>query len=155
MRQPPVPLPENLWGDDWQFASVKAGDLPDLYTDRLIRVLQTEGIPTPIALGLASDLAIPGVVINAGRKSLPLAQWLQQVTPVSLHAIAGELDGLILYAGQTERWILTTSDRADVRDAGITFEQRKSRAKGLHFLLVQPDNSGMTYTGFWLLQAAP
>ncbi|NEQ67039.1 MAG: DUF1092 family protein, partial [Symploca sp. SIO2D2] len=23
---------------------------------------------------------------------------------------------------------------------------------GLHFLLVQPDDSGMTYTGFWLLQ---
>jgi hypothetical protein len=23
----------------------------------------------------------------------------------------------------------------------------------LHFLLVQPDDSGMTYTGFWLLMA--
>ncbi|MEO0948751.1 MAG: Tab2 family RNA-binding protein, partial [Cyanobacteria bacterium J06641_5] len=22
----------------------------------------------------------------------------------------------------------------------------------LHFLLVQPDNSGLTYSGFWLLQ---
>jgi hypothetical protein len=107
-----------------------------------------------LQLGLASDLPIPGVVIHAGRKSLLLAQWLQQVEPVSLHAMAGELDGLILFAGATDRWILTTSDLPEVKTAGMTFEQRKAKAKGLHFLLIQPDNSGMTYTGFWLLRSA-
>ncbi|MBE9028324.1 DUF1092 family protein [filamentous cyanobacterium LEGE 11480] len=155
MRQPPVPLPENLWGNDWQFASVKAVDLPDLYEGQLIRFLQVNNIPTPLELKLASSLPIPGVVINAGRKSLQLAQWVQDVAPVSLHAIAGELDGLVLYAGAVDRWILTTSDAPEVKTAGITFEQRKATAQGLHFLLIQPDDSGMTHTGFWLLQAAP
>jgi hypothetical protein len=153
-RSPPVPLPENLWGDDWQFASVKAGDLSNLYEGRLIRFLQVDTARQPLQLGLASDLPIPGVVIHAGRKSLLLAQWLQQVEPVSLHAMAGELDGLILFAGATDRWILTTSDLPEVKTAGMTFEQRKAKAKGLHFLLIQPDNSGMTYTGFWLLRSA-
>ncbi len=150
-RLPPVPLPDSLWGDDWQFATVKAVDLPDLYAGRLIRCLHVDGVPSALALGLASDLPIPGVVINAGRRSLQLAQWLEVVSPVSLHAIAADLDGLILFAGDVDRWILTTSDQPEVKAAGIVFEQRKVAAKGLHFLLIQPDTSGMTQTGLWLL----
>jgi RNA-binding protein Tab2/Atab2 len=150
-RLPPVPLPDHLWGDDWQFASVKAVDLPDLYVGRMIRCLHVDGVPTALELGLASDLPIPGVVINAGRRSLQLAQWLESVKPVSLQAIAAEMDGLILFAGPMERWILTTSGEPEVKAAGIVFEQRKAAAKGLHFLLIQPDTSGMTHTGLWLL----
>ncbi len=29
------------------------------------------------------------------------------------------------------------------------YEQRKNQSQGLHFLLVQPDDLGMTYSGFW------
>jgi hypothetical protein len=152
-RLPPVPLPENLWGDEWSFASVVAEDLQDLYVDRMIPIVQAPESLTPLALGLASNLEIPGVAIIAGKKSRALAQWLQQVQPVSLQAIAADLDGLILFAGEVERWILTTSDDAQVKSAGLVFEQRKQAAKGLHFLLVQPDASGMTYSGFWLLRA--
>nr|WP_317106120.1 Tab2 family RNA-binding protein [Chroococcidiopsis sp. SAG 2025] len=32
------------------------------------------------------------------------------------------------------------------------YAQRQQQSQGLHFLLVQPDDSGMTYTGFWLLR---
>jgi RNA-binding protein Tab2/Atab2 len=152
-RLPPQPLPENLWGDEWSFASVMAGDLLDLYQNRMIPYLAAPESLEPLRLGLASNLPIPGVAIIAGKKSRALAQWLQQVQPVSLHAIAAELDGLILFAGDVERWILTTSDDPNVKSAGQTFEQRKQAAQGLHFLLIQPDDSGMTYTGFWLLQA--
>jgi hypothetical protein len=152
-RLPPQPLSENLWGDDWQFAVIGAADLPDLYHDRMIPIVQVDADRAPLKLGLASDLPIPGVVINGGRRSRQLAQWLQQVQPVLLQAIVGEPDGLILFAGPIERWILTTWADEDVRQAGLVFEARKQRAKGLHFLLVQPDDSGMTYSGFWLLSA--
>jgi RNA-binding protein Tab2/Atab2 len=150
-RLPPKPLPEALWGDTWRFASVMAGDLPDLYEGRMIPFLQVPTDRLPLNSGLASSLAIPGVVIVAGRKSRQLGQWLQAVSPVSLHAIAGEPDGLILFAGMLDRWILTTSEDPEVKSAGIVFEQRKQVAGGLHFLLIKPDDSGMTDTGFWLL----
>jgi hypothetical protein len=151
-RLPPEPLPDNLWGDSWSFASVPAGDLADLYEHRMIPFLAVPEELEPLRLGLASDLVIPGVAIMGGRRSRSLAQWLQQVRPVSLQVVAAELDGLILFAGERERWILTTSADAQVKSAGLEFQQRQTAAKGLHFLLVQPDDSGMTYTGFWLLQ---
>ena len=77
----------------------------------------------------------------------------QSVNPVSLHFIAGAPDGLILEAGLVDRWVLTTFEDQEVQAAGQQFEQRKQAAQGLHFLLVQPDDSGITYSGFWLLRS--
>jgi hypothetical protein len=37
-------------------------------------------------------------------------------------------------------------------EAGRLFEQRKVASQGVHFLLVRPDDSGVTYTGLWLLR---
>jgi hypothetical protein len=152
MRNPPQPLPENLWGDVWRFASLPAGDLVDIFSERMIPVLEMPDRLLPINLGVASTALIPGVVIDGGRRSLLLARWLKEAQPVWVTAIPGAPDGLILGAGERDRWILTTFDDPDVRAAGQTYEQRKQSAKGLHFLLVEPDDSGMTYTGFWLLQ---
>jgi hypothetical protein len=154
-RLPPEPLPEQLWGDLWRFAAVSAADLPDVFTDRPIPVVDAPPSRWPLNLGLASSLTVPGVVIEAGRRSLPLVQWLQQVQPQSLHAIVGTADtpdGLILFAGEMARWILATYDDPEMRHASQLFEQRKQETRGLHFLLIQPDDSGMTDTGFWLLQ---
>ncbi len=105
----------------------------------------------PLQLGLASTVAIPGVVIDGGRQSMPLARWLQEVQPVALHYIPGAPDGLILEAGLSERWVMATFEDKEVAAAARLYEQRKQTSQGLHFLLVQPDDSGMTYTGFWLL----
>jgi hypothetical protein len=151
-RLPPQPLPEQLWGDRWRFAAVWAADLADVFTGRPIPVVDAPPSRWPLNLGLASTVRVPGVVIEAGRRSLPLAQWLQQAQPQSLHAIAGTPDGLILFAGEMARWILATYDDTEMRQASQLFEQRKQEARGLHFLLIQPDDSGMTSTGFWLLQ---
>ena len=70
---------------------------------------------TPIKLGLASDIAVPGVVIDGGRRSLQLARWLQAARPISLTAIVGSPDGLILEAGEVDRWIVATFDDPEVR----------------------------------------
>jgi hypothetical protein len=82
---------------------------------------------------------------------MPLAQWLQRSRPYALTYIPGEPDGLILAAGLVERWVLTTFTDPEVQAAAQTFQTRMQASKGLHFILVQPDDSGMTYTGFWLL----
>jgi hypothetical protein len=151
-QPPPVPLPETLWGDRWRFAALSAADLADAFSDRPIPILDMPESLLPLHLGLASTTLIPGVVIDGGRQAMRLATWLQKAKPVSLSYISGAPDGLILAAGLVDRWILTTFEDAEVATAGQSFEQRKQLSLGLHFLLVQPDDSGMTYTGFWLLK---
>lgn len=153
-RPAPTPISDYLMGEQWQFAAVSA--------DSLAR-LQQEPIPItslppeldPIHLGLPSTRLIPGVIIDGGRQSMTLAQWLQSVNPVMLQYIPGPPDGLLLEAGLSERWILATFQDDDVSAAARTFTERKLAANGLHFLLIRPDDSGMTYTGLWLLQSTP
>ncbi|MBE9067078.1 Tab2/Atab2 family RNA-binding protein [Leptolyngbya cf. ectocarpi LEGE 11479] len=153
-RAAPVPLPDNLWGETWRFAGLSNADL--------LR-FQYEAIPVrsvpkdllPLEIGLSSTVLIPGVVIDAGRRSMGLAQWMESTRPAFLKYMAGQPDGLILEAGLCDRFVFTTFDDNDVRGAANTFEQRKATAKGLHFLLIRPDDSGMTYSGLWLLQESP
>ncbi len=151
-RPPPVPLPENLWGDRWRFGAIAAQDLIDAFQHRPIPIREMPESLQPIKLGIASTVPIPGVIIDGGRRSMRLAQWLQQVNPVALSYIPGDPDGLILEAGLVDRWVLTTFDDPEVIEAARSFRSRQQMSKGLHFLLVQPDDSGMTYTGVWLLQ---
>ncbi|MER3432304.1 MAG: hypothetical protein C4288_02465 [Leptolyngbya sp. ERB_1_1] len=153
MRNPPQPLPENLWGEQWRFASLRAGDLVDTIANRTIPIVEMPEALLPINLGIASTIQIPGVVIDGGRRSMQLARWLKASQPVSLDAIAGAPDGLILNAGEVDRWIVATFEDSEVRSAAQLFEQRKKESDRLHFLLVEPDDSGMTYTGFWLLRS--
>ena len=151
-KPPPLPLPENLWGDRWRFASLPAGNLEEAFSDRPIPILQMPEFLLPLKLGIASNVPIPGVVIDGGRQSMQLARWLQDAQPVSLNYIAGAPDGLILEAGLVDRWVVATFEDQEVAAAARTYEQRKVLSRGLHFLLVQPDDSGITYTGFWLLR---
>jgi len=151
-QPPPLPLPENLWGENWRLATIPAGNLVNDFIDRPIPVLHIPEFLQPISLGLASTLLIPGVVIYGGRQSMRLTRWLQGIDPVSLNYVAGTPDGLILAAGLADRWILVTFTDPEVSAAARLYQQRKQLTQGLHFLLVQPDDSDMTYSGFWLLQ---
>ncbi|NET69817.1 MAG: DUF1092 family protein [Sphaerospermopsis sp. SIO1G2] len=150
-QPPPVPLPENLWGEKWGFVSIPAGDLIAEFAERPIPCLQIPEFLTPIHLGLASTVTIPGVVIYGGKLSLYLARWLQETKPASLNYISGAPDGLVLDADLADRWIIATFEDPEVAKSAQMYEQRKATSKGLHFLLVQPDESGVTYSGFWLL----
>lgn len=150
-KPPPTPLPENLWGEQWRFATLPSGDLEEAFTQRPIPILKLPEVLLPINLGLASTVPVPGVVIDGGRQSMRLARWLQDSRPVTLNYVAGEPAGLILEAGLVERWIVATFEDQEVVAAAEAYEQRKQLTQGLHFLLVQPDDSGITYSGFWLL----
>jgi RNA-binding protein Tab2/Atab2 len=150
---PPVPLPENLWGDRWRFASLPAGDMAEVFTGRPIPILEMPESLLPLNLGLASTVPVPGVIIDGGRKSMRLARWLQDAKPVAFNYIAGAPDGLILEAGLADRFVVATFEDSEVKVAAQIYTKRKQVSKGLHFLLVQPDDTGITYTGFWLLNS--
>lgn len=153
-KPPPMPLPENLWGKEWRFANLPAGELMEVFSKLPIPILEMPDFLSPLNLGIPSIIPIPGVIIYAGRQSMSLARWLQNSRPIALNYMPGVPDGLILESGLIDRWVVTTFEDPDVALAGKHYEQRKQASQGLHFLLIQPDDSGMTYTGFWLLQAA-
>jgi hypothetical protein len=150
---PPVPLPENLWGDRWRFAALPAGQIEEAFKNRPVPILEMPESLLPLNLGLASTTLVPGVIIDGGRQSMRLARWLQAAKPVDLSYISGSPDGLILEAGLVDRWVVATFEDSEVKAAGKIYQERKPSSQGLHFLLIQPDDSGMTYTGFWLLQS--
>lgn len=152
-KPPPIPLPENLWGEEWRFASLPAGDIADAFAERPMPILEMPDFLLPINLGLASTIPVPGIIIYGGRQSMRLARWLAEAQPVALNYIMGDPAGLVLEAGLIDRWVVATFEDRDVIKAAQVYEQRKQISLGLHFLLVQPDDSGMTYSGFWLLQA--
>ncbi|MBD1892666.1 Tab2/Atab2 family RNA-binding protein [Coleofasciculus sp. FACHB-SPT9] len=151
-KPPPVPLPENLWGEQWRFATLPAVAVVEAFAERPIPILEMPEFLLPINLGLASTVPVPGVVIYGGRQSMRLARWLQEARPVSLNYIAGAPDGLVLEAGLVDRWIVATFEDKEVTAAAQAYQQRQQQSRGLHFLLVQPDESGMTFSGFWLLR---
>lgn len=152
---PPQAVPENLWGDKWRFVSFKAGDFLDYFSDRPIPIKDLSEELNPINLGIASAINIPGVVIYGGRKSMYLARWLADNQPFSLNYIPTEVKksgGLILESGLVDRWVLLTFEDAEMAQSAQKYEQQKESSQGLHFLLIQPDDSGMTETGIWLLK---
>jgi hypothetical protein len=154
-KMPPQPLPENLWGEEWRFTALPAGEIIEAFSDRPIPILSLPEYCFPLNLGLPSNLPIPGIIIYGGKQSLKLAQWLQEVNPDSINYIittVGESGGIILESGLTDRWILATFEDQEIAQSAQIFQQRKQEAKGLHFLLIQPDDSGITYSGFWLLK---
>ena len=149
-KPPPVPMSDNLLGEQWRFATLPSGDIT-AFAERPIPILKMPEFLLPLNLGLASTVPVPGVVIDGGRQSMRLARWLEDARPVALNYIAGAPAGLVLEAGLIDRWIVATFEDNEVKAAAQVYEQRK-QPKGLHFLLVQPDDSGMTYSGFWLLR---
>ncbi|MGL5135214.1 MAG: Tab2/Atab2 family RNA-binding protein, partial [Planktothrix sp.] len=48
---PPLPLPDQLWGDRWQFASIAGGNLQEFFADRPIPIIQIPDHFLPINMG--------------------------------------------------------------------------------------------------------
>ncbi|MEG3437705.1 Tab2 family RNA-binding protein [Pannus brasiliensis CCIBt3594] len=154
-RPPPLSIPENLLGREWRFARIPAGDLIEFWSDRPLPIRSIPEEFHPLTLGLASTVPIPGIVIDGGRKSMDLALWIEEQVPVSIEHIPTEADrsgGLVLESGLVDRWILATYEDEEVARAARLYGERLHDSRGVHFLLIEPDDSGRTFTGFWLLR---
>ena len=154
-KPPPQALPENLWGDEWQIANIAAGQIIDLFSDRPIPISSIPAELAPINLNLTSDIFVPGIVVFGGRKSMQLARWIDQQSPAFIKYIpteVGKSGGFILETGLVDRWVFNTFESEQAASIARKYEQNKQASKGLHFLLIQPDDSGMTTTAFWLLK---
>ena len=86
---------------------------------------------------------------------MQLARWIEQQIPACVNYIPTEIaksGGFILETGLVDRWVFNTFESPEAASIAKKYEQNKQKSKGLHFLLIQPDDSGMTTTAFWLLQ---
>ena len=154
-KPPPQALPEEIWGDRWQIANIAAGQIVDLFGDRPIPICSLPEDFYPIKLNLSSDLFVPGIVVYGGRRSMQLARWIEEQNPAFINYIpteVGKSGGFVLETGLVDRWVFNTFESEQAASIAKDYEQKKRACKGLHFLLIQPDDSGMTYTAFWLLK---
>ena len=154
-KPPPQALPENLWGDEWQIANIAAGQIVELFSDRPIPISKIPEELYPINLNLTSDIFIPGIVVYGGRKSMQLARWIEQQNPAFINYVPTEIGksgGFILETGLVDRWVFNTFESEPAAEIAKKYNQRQQASQGLHFLLLQPDDSGMTTTAFWLLR---
>lgn len=152
---PPLPLPEELWGVEWRLGSIQAGDLVDLFSELPIPIKVMPEYLNPLNMGIASSLPVPGVVIYGGKQSLNLARFLEMSDPVSLKYLpteVGKSGGFVLSSGLIDRWIIATFEDPQAAQAADVYEKNKLACQGLHFLIIQPDDSGMTHSAIWLLQ---
>jgi hypothetical protein len=150
---PPQPLPEDLWGDCWQFVGLSAEDLETYLLARPIPIREVATQSLPSQQCVADATLIPGVVIEAGQGSMRLARWLAKQQPLRLEVMNQELGALMLNSAQPEaKWILATYEDQAVRAAAQIFEGRKTQSRGIHFLLIQPDDTDVTYSGLWILR---
>ncbi len=151
---PPLPIPDDLIGEKWQFVTLTAGQLVSDFADRPIPIVSMPDYLLPPHWGLGANVAIPGVIIYGGRQSMRLARWIAETEPVSLNYLGDDPGGLVLDAGLADRWVMLTFNDAEVSQAARLYEARKRLVHGLHFLLVTPDDSGITNSGVWLLQSS-
>lgn len=150
---PPLPIPDYLVGEKWQFVTLTAGQLVADFADRPLPIVSMPDYLLPPHWGLGANVGIPGVIIYGGRQSMRLARWIAETEPVSLNYLGDDPGGLILDAGLADRWVMLTFNDSEVSQAAKLYEARKRLVHGLHFLLVTPDDSGITNSGIWLLQS--
>ncbi len=150
---PPQPIPDALIGDKWQFVTLTAGQLVADFYDRPMPIVSMPDYLLPPHWGLGAKVAIPGVIIYGGRQSMRLARWIAETEPVSLDYLGDDPGGLVLDAGLADRWVMLTFNDGEVSQAAKLYEARKKLVHGLHFLLVTPDDSGITDSGIWMLQS--
>jgi RNA-binding protein Tab2/Atab2 len=151
---PPLPLPDYLIGDKWQFVTLTAGQLVADFHDQPMPIISMPDYLLPPHWGLGANVAIPGVIIYGGRQSMRLARWIAETEPVSLNYLGDDPGGLVLDAGLADRWVMVTFNDSEVSQAAKLYESRKRLVHGLHFLLITPDDSGVTNSGIWLLQTS-
>ena len=139
-----IPLPEEVRGDSWSFASLslntlKEADEWEIEFSNLI----------PIKDSLNENISIPGIRLFSSKRSLALSAWLGGLEPAKL-LIEGTQ--IILEAGQADRWLVTDVKEEAKNAIKNNFLNTKRDADGLQFISVQKSSEQNSLDGFWMLK---
>jgi len=140
----PIPLPEEVRGESWSFASLsletlREADEWEIEFSNLI----------PIKDSINQNVSIPGIRLFSSKRSLALAAWLGGLEPAKL-LIEGTQ--IILEAGQADRWLVTDVEEEAKYAIENNFLKTKLDADGLQFISVQSTPQDNSLQGFWMLK---
>ena len=146
----PVKLPEQLRGEQYAVATlplaefIKGGSI----TEENIGFGSL--CPLPPTEGLSPELMVAGVVIFS-RRSRAIAAWL---TGLDLAFVSAVLESreINIEVGLDTQYLLARMRTPTQTLEAETFEESKTRARGLHFLSVQSGPEAEQPDGFWLLR---
>ena len=139
-----IPLPEEVRGDSWSFASLSLNTLreADEWEIEFSNLI-------PIKDSINGNVSIPGIRLFSSKRSLALAAWLGGLEPVKL-LIEGTQ--IILEAGQADRWLVTDVEKDAKNAIENNFLNTKRNADGLQFISVQKNSDQNSLDGFWMLR---
>ena len=139
-----IPLPEEVRGDSWSFASLSLNTLreADEWEIEFSNLI-------PIKESINENISIPGIRLFSSKRSLALAAWLGGLEPAKL-LIEGTQ--LILEAGQADRWLVTDVEEDAKKAIENNFLNTKRDADGLQFISVQKNSEQNSLDGFWMLR---
>ncbi len=139
-----IPLPEEVRGDSWSFASLSLNTLreADEWKIEFSNLI-------PINESINENSSIPGIRLFSSKRSLALAAWLGGLEPVKLLI---EETQIILEAGQADRWLVTDVDDEAKKAIENNFINTKKDADGLQFISVQKSPDQSYLDGFWMLR---
>ena len=139
-----IPLPEEVRGDAWSFASLSLSTLreADEWEIEFSNLI-------PIKDSINENISVPGIRLFSQKRSLALAAWLGGLEPVKL-LIEGTR--IILEAGQADRWLVTDVEQEAKKAIENNFLRAKSDADGLQFISVQKNSEQSSLDGFWMLR---
>tara|TARA_B100000700_G_scaffold57877_1_gene62811 strand:- start:3816 stop:4709 length:894 start_codon:yes stop_codon:yes gene_type:complete len=139
-----IPLPEEVRGDSWSFASLSLNTLieADEWEIDFSNLI-------PIKESIDKNLSIPGIRLFSSKRSLALSAWLGGLEPAKL-VIEGTQ--LILEAGQSDRWLVTDVKNEAKNAIENNFLNTKKNTDGLQFISVQKSLNQNSLDGFWMLR---
>jgi hypothetical protein len=147
----PVKLPEQLRGEQYAVATLPLSEiLPGgSITDENIGFGSLCPLPN-LDEGVAADSMVAGVVIFS-RRSRAIAAWL---TGLDLAFVSAVLESreIFIEVGLDTQYLLARMRTPTQTLEAETFEQSKTRLRGLHFLSVQSGPEAEQPDGFWLLR---
>ena len=139
-----IPLPEEVRGDSWSFASLSLNTLreADEWEIEFSNLI-------PIKDSINENISIPGIRLFSSKRSLALSAWLGGLEPAKL-LIEGTQ--IILEAGQADRWLVTDVEEEAKNAIKNNFLNTKRDADGLQFISVQKSSKQNSLDGFWMLK---
>ncbi len=144
IRNQAIPLPEEVRGDSWSFASLSLSTLreADEWEIKFSNLI-------PIKDSIKGDISIPGIRLFSPKRSLALDAWLGGLEPAKL-LIEGTQ--IILEAGQADRWLVTDVEDEAKKAIENNFLNTRQEADGLQFISVQKSPEENSLDGFWMLK---
>jgi hypothetical protein len=144
VQTPPIPLPEEVQGDAWSWATLpagllrEAGDWPMSFSGLL-----------PVPTNLEDEAQVPGLRLFSQTRSLAMAGWLGGLEPVRLLVEGRQL---IMEAGQDDRWLVSDLDAEAAQSVAMALGTSQATVSGLQFIAIQASPDEQAFAGFWMMR---